>query len=170
MRQQQLELQRDPRPVSGISAAAADKASPWYWFVRALQGFSDFDARARGKEYWYFQLINYALAFIACMACALFFSEGVANGVYAAWMLVTLLPSLAVSCRRLHDTGRSAWWLWLWVIPLAGSLILLFWLAGESEPGANAYGPNPKTDPHPHGWYRPKSASDDDWSTPSSGW
>jgi len=56
-----------------------------------------------------------------------------------------LVPSLAVSVRRLHDTGRSGFWLLLAFVPLIGGLVLLVFEALDSQPGDNQYGPNPKT-------------------------
>jgi uncharacterized membrane protein YhaH (DUF805 family) len=54
------------------------------------------------------------------------------------------LPSLAVGVRRLHDTGRSGWWLLLCLIPIIGSIIVLVFTCQDSEPNANQYGLNPK--------------------------
>ena len=66
--------------------------------------------------------------------------------VYLAylWSLAVFIPSLAVSVRRLHDIGRSGWWLLLSLIPLVGAIILIIWYCTDSQPGANQYGPNPK--------------------------
>ena len=63
-------------------------------------------------------------------------------GIYA---LATLVPSLAVGVRRLHDTNRSGWWVLIGFIPVIGSIILIFFLAADSQPGDNQYGPNPKS-------------------------
>ncbi len=54
------------------------------------------------------------------------------------------LPSLAAGVRRLHDTNRSAWFLLLVLIPIAGPIIYLVFLAQEGTPGENQYGSNPK--------------------------
>lgn len=58
-----------------------------------------------------------------------------------------LLPSLAVGVRRLHDIGRTGWWLLIAFVPIIGTLVLLVFAVQDSEPGTNAYGPNPKA-PH----------------------
>jgi uncharacterized membrane protein YhaH (DUF805 family) len=57
--------------------------------------------------------------------------------------LALLIPTLAVGARRLHDTGRSGWWLLIGLIPIVGWIILLVFFVQDSQP-ANQYGPNPK--------------------------
>jgi uncharacterized membrane protein YhaH (DUF805 family) len=64
-------------------------------------------------------------------------------GLVGLYGLVTFIPSIAVAIRRLHDTGKSGWFMLIGFIPLVG-LILIFFLASDSQPGANLYGPNPK--------------------------
>ncbi|GAA4409577.1 DUF805 domain-containing protein [Quisquiliibacterium transsilvanicum] len=60
------------------------------------------------------------------------------------FVLAMLLPSLAVSVRRLHDIGRSGWWLLVSFIPLIGAIVLLVFALRDGDAGDNAYGPNPK--------------------------
>lgn len=57
--------------------------------------------------------------------------------------LASLVPSLAIGARRLHDTGRSGWWQLLYLIPLIGLIIMIIFLVQDSHPD-NEYGPNPK--------------------------
>ena len=66
---------------------------------------------------------------------------------FLSWLysLAVLVPSIAVSVRRLHDTGRSGWWLLIGLIPLIGFIVLIVFLATDGEPGDNEYGPNPKS-------------------------
>ena len=66
---------------------------------------------------------------------------GLLQGLYS---LAILLPSLAVTVRRLHDTGRTGWWVLISLVPVIGGLILLIFMVLDSEPGTNQYGPNPK--------------------------
>ncbi len=117
------------------------------WYLIALKKFAVFSGRSRRKEYWYFILfyiiISVVLVFIDDMT-GTFDAEtglGVFSGVFA---LAMLIPSLAVSVRRLHDTDRSGWWLLISFIPLIGALVLLFFMVGDSKPGENQYGSNPK--------------------------
>lgn len=65
--------------------------------------------------------------------------SGLLSGLYT---LLIFIPGLAVAVRRLHDTGRSAWWLLLLLVPLGFVAVLVF-LATDSDPGTNVYGENP---------------------------
>ncbi len=57
--------------------------------------------------------------------------------------LAILLPAIAVTVRRLHDTDRSGWWIFLGLIPIIGSLVLLFWYVSRGTEGDNRFGPDP---------------------------
>jgi uncharacterized membrane protein YhaH (DUF805 family) len=67
--------------------------------------------------------------------------QGILTNIYS---LAILLPSLAVGVRRLHDIGRTGWWLLIGLIPLIGAIVLLIFAVQDSQPGTNQYGPNPK--------------------------
>ena len=69
---------------------------------------------------------------------------GLTDVVSGLYTLVVFVPSLALSVRRLHDTGKSGWWMLISLIPLVGPLIVLFFMVKDSQPGTNEYGPNPK--------------------------
>jgi len=66
---------------------------------------------------------------------------GLFGGVFT---LAMLIPSIAVTVRRLHDTDRSGWWILIGLIPLIGGIILIVFAAQDSKPGENQYGSNPK--------------------------
>lgn len=88
--------------------------------------YATFDGRASRSEFWWFALFTFLASAAAGMV-----SETLA-GLFS---LAVLLPSLAVGARRLHDTDRSGWFLLLWLIPLIGWLVLLFWaVQGPREP------------------------------------
>ncbi|PPK98357.1 uncharacterized protein DUF805 [Kineococcus xinjiangensis] len=70
--------------------------------------------------------------------------EGVGGLALLGVILGFVLPSLAVTVRRLQDTGRSGWWMLISAVPLAGPIVLLVLLAQDSEPGPNRFGPCPK--------------------------
>lgn len=113
------------------------------WYLKVLREYARFEGRARRKEYWMFALINFAIALaIGLVETGLL---GATFGIIGLiYLLAVLIPSLAVAVRRLHDTGRSGWWFLLVFLPLIGALVLIFFMVQDSQPGSNAYGPNPK--------------------------
>jgi uncharacterized membrane protein YhaH (DUF805 family) len=111
------------------------------WYLKVLkQHYADFNGRARRQEYWMYTLFNTLAVIVLMLLTKVSSIFGILYGVYA---LATLVPSLAVAVRRLHDVGKSGWFLLLSLIPLVG-LYLLYLLVLDSEQGTNAYGPNPK--------------------------
>lgn len=122
------------------------------WYLKALRQYADFRGRARRKEYWFFVLFNvlFAVAFgLVDMGLGLWDQAsgiGVLSGLY--WLAV-LLPGIAVSVRRLHDTGRSGWWLLIGFVPILGFLVLLVFFVLDGESGENAYGSNPRKEGSP---------------------
>ena len=117
------------------------------WFMTALRKYAVFTGRSRRSEYWYFALfyflILFALSIVDVFAGTMSVEAeiGLFSGIFGLAMVV---PSIAVGVRRLHDIGKSGWWILIGFIPLVGWIILLVWACRDSQPGANAYGPNPK--------------------------
>ncbi len=117
------------------------------WYIAVLKKYAVFSGRARRKEYWYFVLFNFiiglVLAAIVALLGSIFHTEGfkVLNGLYS---LAVLIPSLAVTVRRLHDTDRSGWWILIGLVPLVGAIVLLVFTVQDSTPSENRFGPNPK--------------------------
>lgn len=102
-----------------------------------LNKYADFTGRGRRSEYWWF----FVFTGLVNTASYLLFPDVL--GLFIA--LALILPSLAASIRRLHDTGKSGWYIFISVIPLVGGIILIVFLATDSDPAPNAYGPSPKT-------------------------
>ena len=113
------------------------------WYVEVLKKYAVFNGRAHRTEYWMFTLVNLIVAFVLGLFLAFAGILGTVLGYL--YSLAVLLPSLAVGARRLHDTGRSGWWLLIGLIPLIGTIILLIYLVQDSQPGENQHGPNPKS-------------------------
>jgi uncharacterized membrane protein YhaH (DUF805 family) len=117
------------------------------WFKKVvLENYANFNGRARRMEFWMFNLIAFAISFVLSMVdqfSGLTKMTGGAGVLSLLFGLALLIPSIAVSVRRLHDTGKSGFLLLLAFIPCLGALILLVFFVGESEPGTNKYGPNP---------------------------
>ena len=104
-----------------------------------------FSGRATRPEYWYFALFIFlasiGLNIIDTMIFGTDYDDpSVFSGIFS---LATLLPSISVSVRRLHDIGRSGWWWWLWLVPILGWIILIYW-ACQPGTGPNKFGPVPK--------------------------
>lgn len=119
--------------------------------------YTEFSGRACRAEFWFSYLFNWLILLGMWIMVALLTTiklqcgwnvDAVIIGVDAigvVWVvLVNLLPTLAVTVRRLHDTGRSGWWCLISLVPLVGTILLLVWLCQDSEYGTNAYGNNPK--------------------------
>lgn len=130
-----------------------------HWYLDVIKKYADFSGRARRTEYWMFVLINAIIGLILLAidhvlglapaispGFATFFNIGLLSGIYT---LALLLPSLAVQCRRLHDTDRSGWWILLSLIPIIGSIIVLVFVIQPGSPGSNRFGPDPKGAPDP---------------------
>ena len=114
------------------------------WYLQVLKKYAVFSGRARRKEYWYFSLFNMLIG-IALALVDVSFNQEVGGGLlYAIYSLAVLIPGLAVCVRRLHDTGRSGWWLLIGFVPLIGIIVLIVFTAQDSHLGENQYGPNPK--------------------------
>jgi uncharacterized membrane protein YhaH (DUF805 family) len=111
------------------------------WYLKVLKNYVGFQGRARRKEYWMFVLVSVIVSIVLNILESMLGMNSVLSGLYS---LAVLLPSLAVGVRRLHDTGRSGWWLLLSLIPLVGAIILIVFMCQESQEGSNQYGPNPK--------------------------
>ena len=100
--------------------------------------YAGFSGRARRSEYWYFMLFNLIVSVVLSVVEGIIDMPGLLVGLYS---LAVTLPTLAVTARRLHDTGRSGWWMLIQLIPLVGFIILLLWLVKAGAEAENAYGP-----------------------------
>ncbi len=145
------------------------------WFLLALQKYAQFSGRSRRKEYWMFFLFNFLISIVAGALDEIFHlsfwaSNGALNSLAS---LALFIPNLSVTVRRLHDTGKSGWFMLLWLVPflllgfgvammysmnnfnttfIYSAVIILLgigvWmvviLATDGTPGRNKYGLNPK--------------------------
>ena len=151
--------------------------SPIDWAKRPLQKYADFSGRAPRAEYWWFVLALIVCYIVVNIVESIVGINRMVMGVYGPLMillwLATLVPQIAVAVRRLHDTGRSGWWLLVVVIPyailgftmgraaasgdmagvatagifslvaLAGAIVMLVFLVLPGNTGDNRYGPDP---------------------------
>lgn len=115
-------------------------------YFQVLKKYAVFSGRARRKEYWYFFLFNFIVEFVLSFIDGFTgtFSKSIGMGLLGGiYTLAVLLPGIAVSVRRLHDTNRSGWWLLIALIPIIGAIVLLVFMVQGSQKGENRYGPNP---------------------------
>ncbi|MDB5881782.1 MAG: hypothetical protein JWP43_1660 [Ramlibacter sp.] len=96
--------------------------------------YADFTGRAARPEFWWFALFQFVVMVVLGMVSQQL--EGLAG-------LAMLLPGLAVGARRLHDVNKSAWLMLLWLIPVLGWILLIYWAAQPGDAAANNYGPPP---------------------------
>jgi uncharacterized membrane protein YhaH (DUF805 family) len=129
------------------------------WYLMVWSKYADFNGRSRRTEYWMFVLFNLlavvALAIVGGLGMA-FIDHGGGTGAVlfvplGLYCLAVFIPGIAVSVRRLHDSGKSGWWLLglmlVGIIPIVGflaSVAQIVLMCLESDPGTNLYGPNPK--------------------------
>jgi len=105
-----------------------------------VEKYADFGGRARRSELWWF-----VLAYMLLRIVILVLERATGNPFIALLMSLGLfLPSLGVGVRRLHDIGRSGWWVLISLIPVVGWIVLVVFYVQDSQPGTNQYGPNPK--------------------------
>lgn len=111
------------------------------WYLEVLKKYAVFDGRARRTEFWMFALFNFLITLALGIVEGFFGDSSFLSGLYT---LGVLLPSVGVGIRRLHDTGRSGWWLLITLIPILGTIVFIVFAVQEGEPGSNDYGANPK--------------------------
>lgn len=109
--------------------------------------YANFNGRARRSEYWGFVLFNILVSMgIGFVLGALSILLDMPNlgGLLYIYTLASFLPALAVGVRRLHDIGKSGWYYLVGLIPLLGTIVLIYWFCQEGQAFENEYGPNPK--------------------------
>jgi uncharacterized membrane protein YhaH (DUF805 family) len=111
------------------------------WRTVLLQKYATFSGRARRSEFWWYALFQFGVMVAASIIDGVLFrGHQFVSGLAA---LALIVPNVAVSVRRLHDTNRSGWWYLLVFIPVLGGLVLLYFVILPGAPATNSYGPNP---------------------------
>jgi uncharacterized membrane protein YhaH (DUF805 family) len=130
------------------------------YYLQALQKYAVFSGRSTRSEYWFFFLFSVVIEVVIVLAVLAIArlagastdsAAGATETLLTIYLLATLVPTLAVSVRRLHDVGMSGWWLLLSFVPFGGlALIVIYCL--DSNPETNKYGPSPKDFGRPPPW------------------
>ena len=119
------------------------------WYLDAWKNYVTFTGRSRRTAYWMFVLFNVIAIILANVIDNVLGLAG--DGGYGPlsmiYGLAVFLPGLALAVRRLHDTGRSGWWMLISFLPLIGLIVLIVFFVQDSQPSSNQYGPNPKESP-----------------------
>lgn len=110
--------------------------------MRALtQNYCNFNGRSSRSEFWWFELFEVIIGIV--LGIVFCWSQNALNIASGLVSLALLLPNLGLAIRRLHDIGKSGWWIFIGLIPLVGGIILLVWWCKDSQPSENEYGPIP---------------------------
>lgn len=109
--------------------------------------YGSVQGRASRSEYWGFHLLLligiFLLSFLILIVAQLEGAKSVAGLLFLFFVLGSLIPSMAVGIRRMHDIGKSGWWLFINFIPFVGHLIFLIMVCTKGTIGDNKYGPDP---------------------------
>ncbi|HQQ75001.1 MAG TPA: DUF805 domain-containing protein [Pseudomonadales bacterium] len=109
------------------------------YFTDAFKKFAEVNGRTTRKPYWMFVLI-YMIIYIVLLMLDKVIGSAILSGIFS---VATLIPSITIATRRLHDTGRTGWWQLLIFLPLLGVIGLIYLLCQDSEDD-NEYGPKPE--------------------------
>ena len=96
-----------------------------------------FSGRAPRSEYWYFGLFYVLASIVAAIV------DHDSSPLSIIIWLACILPSLAVSFRRLHDVNKSAWWLFFFLVPIVGPIMMIVWFCTRGTAGDNRFGSDP---------------------------
>ena len=124
------------------------------------QNYAKCSGRARRSEFWYFYLFCFIIYFVVGVIIGpissnwyyydYYYGYRYSDGFYVVMTIILFcsiflaIPSISVSVRRLHDTGRPGVYYFVCLIPFAGPFILLYFCSIDSEERVNEYGPSPK--------------------------
>jgi uncharacterized membrane protein YhaH (DUF805 family) len=120
------------------------------WYLRVWQRYAEFNGRSQRMEYWMFALIHSVIILVLCVGVVGFgmtkqpIVGATSSLVIAAYSLAAFIPCLSVTVRRLHDTGKSGWWILISLVPVVGGITLLVFTVLDGTHGANQFGPDPK--------------------------
>ena len=113
------------------------------WYLAALKKYATFEGRARRREYWFFILFLILIGIGLGVVEGLLGTGGIVMGLF---MLAMLVPNIAVTIRRLHDSDHSGWWFLAYFVPIL-NLVPFVFMFFNGTAGANRFGPDPKAGP-----------------------
>lgn len=124
------------------------------YFIDTLKNrYAEFDGRATRSEYWYYFLFYLLLIFTAKVLdtyvlnpiLGMTIEEASQGGfIQVIIALALIVPTIALGIRRLHDIGKTGWWMLIGLVPIVGFVVLMYFYITDSQPETNKYGTNPK--------------------------
>lgn len=117
------------------------------WFLLSWIRAGDFQGRSRRTEYWMFNLINCVVVFGSSLIIEWMASESATRTLLTipiAYVVISTVPSLSCTVRRLHDVDKSGWWYFISLVPLIGGVYLLVLMCTDGDSGTNRFGTSPK--------------------------
>ena len=107
--------------------------------------YADVNGRAPRSEFWWFVLFIFVVSIVLSLIDAMLFAPvaGTSGPLSLIFTLITIVPAITVTARRLHDLNRSGWWQLLLLIPLVGFIIIVWWACLRGTEGPNRYGRDP---------------------------
>ncbi|MFD1096004.1 DUF805 domain-containing protein [Salegentibacter chungangensis] len=115
------------------------------WYLHVLNNYSVFNGRARRMEYWMFIFYNFIFTLLAiAFDMIIAHYTGFFGTLFLVYTIASIIPSLAVASRRLHDTDNSGWMCLINLIPIIGGFWFLILTLTEGVAGSNKWGPDPK--------------------------
>jgi uncharacterized membrane protein YhaH (DUF805 family) len=141
-------LSKSPRRKSDSQSQRSSSITIGKAVELGFRQYYHFHGRATRAEFWWWILFVIAISVVAqgIDKLAGTHNDTISNGFFeGVWSLATIVPSLAVSARRLHDINRRGWWLLLWGIPFFGWILLFLWSLQQGQKGINDYGFDPRS-------------------------
>jgi len=108
--------------------------------------YAKFDGRASRSSFWWWVLFTFIVGIVCNIIDGAIFDTLILSWIAS---VALILPNISKGIRRLHDTGRTGWWLLIAFVPLIGFIVLLIFFLEKSDPAANEYGPAPDAAPAP---------------------
>ncbi len=121
------------RTGRNLVVAAIHEKNAWEWYLDAWRNFGNFEGRSSRAAYWYFALVHLIIS-LMCLFLDVAFFRWPYPFLTTLYYLASFFPGLSLSVRRLHDAGRSGWWLLVGVVPVVGQLAVLVFLVSASQP------------------------------------
>ncbi len=117
------------------------------WYLKVVKdNYANFNGRARRSEYWYFALANFIICLLLSIIDMIIFGEDGINRLSGLYSILVIIPSIAVSIRRMHDINKSGWWILINLIPFIGWIWFIVLACTEGDKASNQYGSDPKAE------------------------